>query len=62
MGRFDDNRNITMEDMEPVIRKHRQRLLDREYVIPAQKDTILVPQGGWVIFRFIANNPGKIKI
>ncbi|KAK0174812.1 hypothetical protein PV327_010539 [Microctonus hyperodae] len=58
MGRFSDNRNISKQDIDSVIMKHKKRLKNNMYDKPGEKDSILVPQGGWVIFRYIASNPG----
>lgn len=59
MGRFSDNRNISKQDIDSVIMKHEKRLKKNMYDKPGKKDSVLVPQGGWVIFRYIASNPGK---
>lgn len=59
MGRVSENRNITLQDIELVIEMHEKRLKENMYDKPGQKDTILIPLNGWVIFRYIAVNPGK---
>lgn len=59
MGRFEDNRFISHEEIQTVIDKHTDRLKEGSYDLhQPPKDTVLVPQGGWVIFRFKASNPG----
>ncbi|XP_034935568.1 laccase-5-like [Chelonus insularis] len=58
MGRFEDNRNITTSDIEAVMSDHQRRLIGGVYDQPSQKDTVLVPQAGWVILRYKATNPG----
>ncbi|XP_043278957.1 oxidoreductase OpS5-like [Venturia canescens] len=58
VGRFPDKLNITDGDIDFVIRNHRQRLVRGEYKRVPGKDTVVVPQGGWAIFRIKADNPG----
>lgn len=38
-----------------------QGLITRNLKNPPLKDTVTVPDGGYTVVRFIANNPGKIK-
>ena len=33
--------------------------LRRNYIKPPVRDTVNVPDGGYVIIRFVANNPGR---
>ena len=61
MGRFEDNLNVTAQDMAPIMKRHRDRLRNGYYVLPPAKDTVIVPQGGWVILRFKADNPGDFE-
>lgn len=37
----------------------RRGLLNRQYNLPPTKDTIAVPNNGYVVLRFRADNPGK---
>jgi len=39
----------------------RRGLLHRQYNLPPTKDTIAVPNNGYVVLRFRADNPGKYK-
>lgn len=58
IGRYTDGRNISRSDIELVIRENQMMLAQGQYRQPPGKDTISVPQGGYVIFRFKADNPG----
>ncbi|XP_053593021.1 uncharacterized protein LOC103578078 [Microplitis demolitor] len=58
IGSLPDQSDLSNEDIDKVMTKHRERLVNKSYDRPSAKDSILVPQGGWVIFRFHANNPG----
>lgn len=40
----------------------RRGLLHRQYNLPPAKDTIAVPNNGYVVLRFRADNPGKFFI
>lgn len=55
--------NITLRDVNSILREH-QRVLHTSGYSPhlPMKDTIIVPTTGYVILRFIANNPGNITI
>ncbi|CAK9828077.1 Oxidoreductase OpS5 [Anthophora retusa] len=58
VGQFNDNRNISKEDIDEVIQKHTQRLQNGGYKNPPAKDTVKIPTGGYTIVRFKADNPG----
>ncbi|CAD6236908.1 GSCOCG00008290001-RA-CDS [Cotesia congregata] len=58
IGSLPEQPALTMDDIEKVVSKHRERLINKSYDRPSAKDSVLVPQGGWVIFRFRADNPG----
>lgn len=45
--------------MDDVKRLDAEGYLNRNYDNPVQKDTILVPDGGYAVLRFVADNPGK---
>ncbi|CAK9305091.1 unnamed protein product [Gordionus sp. m RMFG-2023] len=44
--------------IEEIKRRDRQGLLKRNFQSPVYKDTVAVPEGGYVILRFLADNPG----
>ncbi|XP_064615588.1 uncharacterized protein LOC135479627 [Liolophura sinensis] len=44
--------------MEAVKRLDAEGYIHRNYDNPVQKDTILVPDGGYAVLRFVADNPG----
>ncbi|XP_033341683.2 uncharacterized protein LOC117229350 [Megalopta genalis] len=50
--------NISRDDIEVVIKEHTARLQRGEYKNPPGKDTVKIPEGGYAIVRFLANNPG----
>lgn len=50
--------NITLEE---VMRRDKQNMIRRNLVNPAVKDTVTVPDGGYTIIRFKADNPGKLN-
>ncbi|XP_015607489.1 oxidoreductase OpS5 [Cephus cinctus] len=54
------NLNTTGKDnqMKNVIADHDRKLKGQKYKLLPRKDTVLVPSGGYVIFRFNATNPG----
>ncbi|KAH0561522.1 laccase-5-like isoform X1 [Cotesia glomerata] len=59
MGSLPEQDNLSESDIEKVMARHQKRLrLHKGYDRPSAKDSIIVPQGGWVIFRFRADNPG----
>ncbi|XP_012277841.1 laccase isoform X2 [Orussus abietinus] len=58
VGRFTDGRKISKNDINSVIQRHVKKLKSNGYHRPSGKDTVVVPNGGWVIFRFKADNPG----
>lgn len=52
----------TWTTKQTVIDLDNQGLIKRNFDHPPIKDTIIVPDGGYVVVRFIANNPGKKRI
>lgn len=50
----------TSTSLEEVKELDRQGLLPRNLVDPVAKDTVTVPDGGYVILRMFANNPGEL--
>lgn len=48
-------RNVTMEEIKELDKSGRLR---RRFKDSIQKDTVTVPDGGYTIIRFYANNPG----
>ncbi|KOC59409.1 Laccase-1 [Habropoda laboriosa] len=58
VGQFNDNRNISRDDINEVIQIHTERLRRGEYKNPPGKDTVKIPMGGYAIIRFKADNPG----
>lgn len=54
-----DKTNITDEDVQQEINNHKQRALNGTYKSCAPKDTVIVPNTGFIIIRFKANNPGS---
>lgn len=60
-GQFTNARNkddITDKDVTYEIITYSNRLRNGYYQNCAPKDTVIVPNTGFVIIRFIANNPG----
>ncbi|XP_015602372.1 laccase-5 isoform X1 [Cephus cinctus] len=57
MGRSPD-RNVKKINLKHALDLDRRGLLHREFNLPPSKDTIAVPNNGYVVFRFRANNPG----
>ena len=45
-------------NLKDVVDLDRRGLLHREFNLPPAKDTIAVPNNGYVVFRFRADNPG----
>ena len=43
-----------------VVSLDRQGLLRRNFENPPVMDTVTVPDGGYVVLRFRANNPGEV--
>ncbi|PSN33041.1 hypothetical protein C0J52_26096 [Blattella germanica] len=58
MGRSPD-RNVKKINLKHALDLDRRGLLHREFDLPPGKDTIAVPNNGYVVFRFRADNPGK---
>ncbi|KAJ8669572.1 hypothetical protein QAD02_000831 [Eretmocerus hayati] len=48
-------KNVTMKD---VMQADREGHIDRNFERPPIKDTVTVPDGGYTVVRFHANNPG----
>lgn len=60
MGRSPDQ-NITKMNLKHALDLDRRGLLERhlkEGDLPPSKDTIAVPNNGYVVLRFVADNPG----
>lgn len=58
IGRSPDQ-NVKKINLKHALDLDRRGLLDRQFNLPPFKDTIAVPNNGYVIFRFRADNPGK---
>lgn len=58
MGRSPD-KNIKKINMRHVQDLDQKTLLERNFVQPPAKDTVAVPNNGYLIFRFRADNPGN---
>lgn len=59
IGRSPD-RNVKKINLKHALDLDKKGLLHREFNLPPAKDTIAVPNNGYVIFRFRADNPGKL--
>ncbi|XP_060863791.1 uncharacterized protein LOC132940296 [Metopolophium dirhodum] len=57
MGRSPD-KNVKKINLKHALDLDRRGLLDRHFNLPPLKDTIAVPNNGYVVFRFRADNPG----
>lgn len=57
IGRSPD-RNVQKINLKHALDLDRQGLLHRQYNLPPAKDTIAVPNNGYVVLRFRADNPG----
>ncbi|GLH11106.1 Laccase 2 [Gryllus bimaculatus] len=57
MGRSPDQ-NVKKINLKHALDLDRRGLLHREFNLPPSKDTIAVPNNGYVVFRFRADNPG----
>ncbi|XP_049823359.1 uncharacterized protein LOC109603788 isoform X2 [Aethina tumida] len=57
IGRSPD-RNVKKINLKHALDLDRQGLLHRQYNLPPGKDTIAVPNNGYVVLRFRADNPG----
>lgn len=58
IGRSPDT-NVKKINLKHALDLDRRGLLHRQYDLPPQKDTIAVPNNGYVVLRFRADNPGK---
>jgi FtsP/CotA-like multicopper oxidase with cupredoxin domain len=57
IGRSPDT-NIKKINLKHALDLDRRGLLNRQFNLPPYKDTIAVPNNGYVVFRFRADNPG----
>lgn len=57
IGRSPDQ-NVKKINLKHALDLDRRGLLHRQFNLPPAKDTIAVPNNGYVIFRFRADNPG----
>lgn len=60
IGRSPDT-NVKKINLKHALDLDRRGLLHRQYNLPPLKDTIAVPNNGYVVLRFRADNPGKIS-
>lgn len=60
IGRSPDT-NVKKINLKHALDLDRRGLLHRQYNLPPSKDTIAVPNNGYVVLRFRADNPGKIN-
>lgn len=58
IGRSPDT-NVKKINLKHALDLDRRGLLHRQYNLPPVKDTIAVPNNGYVVLRFRADNPGK---
>lgn len=58
MGRSPD-KNIKKINLKHALDLDRQGLLNRQYNLPPFKDTLAVPNNGYVVLRLKADNPGR---
>lgn len=61
MGRSPDS-TVKKINLKHALDLDRRGLLHRQFGKPPLKDTIAVPNNGYVVLRFRADNPGKIDI
>lgn len=61
IGRSPDT-TIKKINLKHALDLDRRGLLHRQYDLPPVKDTIAVPNNGYVVFRFRADNPGWVFI
>lgn len=61
IGRSPD-KNVKKINLKHALDLDRRGLLHREFNLPPSKDTIAVPNNGYVVFRFRADNPGELYI
>lgn len=59
IGRSPD-RNVKKINLKHALDLDKRGLLHRQFNLPPAKDTIAVPNNGYVIFRFRADNPGEL--
>nr|XP_022900258.1 laccase [Onthophagus taurus] len=57
IGRSPD-RNVKKINLKHALDLDRQGLLHRQYNLPPFKDTVAIPNNGYVVLRFRADNPG----
>lgn len=57
IGRSPDT-NVKKINLKHALDLDRRGLLHRQYNLPPSKDTIAVPNNGYVVLRFRADNPG----
>lgn len=60
MGRSPDT-NVKKINLKHALDLDRRGLLHRHFASPPLKDTIAVPNNGYVVVRFRADNPGELK-
>lgn len=58
IGRSPDT-NVKKINLKHALDLDRRGLLHRQYNLPPSKDTIAVPNNGYVVLRFRADNPGE---
>lgn len=58
IGRSPDT-NVKKINLKHALDLDRRGLLHRQYNLPPIKDTIAVPNNGYVVLRFRADNPGR---
>lgn len=61
IGRSPDS-NVKKINLKHALDLDRRGLLHRQYNLPPLKDTIAVPNNGYVVMRFRADNPGKCDL
>lgn len=61
MGSFRNVTTITDEHIDQVLREHNMMLKSGQYKHPPAKDTVSIPESGYLIFRFKADNPGTLR-
>lgn len=60
IGRSPDT-NIKKINLKHALDLDRRGLLHRQFNLPPIKDTVAVPNNGYVVFRFRADNPGYAR-
>lgn len=60
IGRSPDT-TVKKINLKHALDLDRRGLLHRQYNLPPTKDTIAVPNNGYVVFRFRADNPGNFN-